>query len=125
MIDFSKLTDEELLQHQKDVNDYINNKKIVEPDFYLYKSIEIENKSYVNPNTLIPTLEFKISVNKEDMQHFRTLWEEFYQKQNTFFGYHYSLPPKDQVTLEIRKAIEQKFGDYLDKLYRFSSKIEK
>jgi hypothetical protein len=117
MIDFTKLTDEELFEHKEDVDNYIRSIKIKEPDFHLYKSIQIEDTSYVNPDTLIPTLEFKISVNKEDIQHFRTLWGEYYNKQNQFFRYHRSLSPEKQVTLDIKHQIERQFADYLDSLF--------
>jgi len=83
MIDFTKLNDEELLELQKDVNDYVSDKKIPEPDFYLHNSIQVQDSSYVNPYTLIPTLEFKISANKEDLQDFRTLWESYYNKKDS------------------------------------------
>jgi hypothetical protein len=117
MIDLSQLTNEELLQHKKDVDSYIRNKKIVEPDFYLHKSIEIENKSYVNSETLIPTLEIKISVNKEDMEHFRILWEQYYKEQKEFYRYHKYLPPECQTTIDIKHQITRKFIDYLDNLF--------
>ena len=117
MIDFTKLNDEELLQLQKNVNDYVSDKKIQEPDFNLHNSIQIQDSSYVNPYTLIPTLEFKISVNKEDLQDFRTLWENYYNKQRQFFGYHYSLPPEKRVTIDIKHAIQRKFIDYVDTIF--------
>ena len=117
MIDFTKLNDEELLQLQKDVNDYVSDKKIPEPNFHLHNSIQVQDSSYVNPDTLIPTLEFKISVNKEDLQDFRVLWEDYYNKQNQFFKYHRSLPPEKQVTVDIKHAIERKFTDYLDTVF--------
>jgi hypothetical protein len=117
MIDFTKLNDEELLELQKDVNDYVVNKRIEEPDFNLHNSIQVKETSYVNPDTLIPTLEFKISANKEDLQDFRVLWEDYYNKQNQFFKYHRSLPPEKQVTLDIKHAIERKFSDYLDTVF--------
>jgi hypothetical protein len=117
MIDFTKLTDEELLQHRNDINDYIQNIKIKEPNFHLHKSIQIEHTSCVNSDTLIPNLEFKISVNKEDVEHFRHLWEEYYNKQNQFYRYHRSLPPEKQVTVDIKHEIERQFVDYLDSLF--------
>jgi hypothetical protein len=116
MIDFTKLNDEELLQLKKNVNDYISDKKIPEPDFNLHNSIQVEDSSYVNPDTLIPTLEFKISVNMEDILDFRTLWENYYNKQKQFFGYYYSLP-EERVTADIKQAIERKFTDYLDTVF--------
>jgi len=117
MIDFTKLNDEELLQLQKDVNDYVSDKRIEEPNFHLHNSIQVQDSSYVNPDTLIPTLEFKISVNKENLQDFRTLWENYYNKKRQFFGYHRSLPPEKQVTVDIKHAIERKFTDYLDTVF--------
>ena len=117
MTDFTKLTDEELLQLYDDVRSYVIHKKLPEPDFNLYKSIQIEDNSNVNPNTLIPTLDFKISVNKEDLQDFRVLWENFYNKQQQFYKYHKSLPPEKQVTVDIKHAIERAFSDYLDKVF--------
>ena len=117
MIDFTKLNDEELLQLQKSVDDYIVNKRFEEPNFHLHNSIQVEETSYVNPDTLIPTLEFKISVNKEDLQDFRTLWENYYNKQQQFYRYHRSLPPEKQVTVDIKHAIERKFGDYVDTVF--------
>jgi hypothetical protein len=117
MIDFTKLNDEELLQLQKSVDDYILNKRFEEPDFNLHNSIQVEERSYVNSDTLIPTLEFKISVNKEDLQDFRTLWENYYNKQQQFYRYHRSLPPEKQVTVDIKHAIERKFGDYVDTVF--------
>jgi hypothetical protein len=117
MIDFTKLNDEELLQLQKSVDDYVVNKKIPEPDFYLHNSIQVQDSSYVNPDTLIPTLEFKISVNKEDLQDFRTLWEDYYNKRKQFYRYHRGIPPEKQVTVDIKHAIERKFGDYLDTVF--------
>ena len=117
MIDFTKLNDEELLQLQRNVNDYVSDKKIPEPDFNLHNSIQVQDSSYVNPDTLIPTLEFKISVNMEDILDFRTLWENYYNKQRQFFGYHYSLPPEERVTIDIKHAIQRKFIDYVDTIF--------
>lgn len=117
MIDFTKLNDEDLLQLQNDVKDYILNKRIEEPNFHLHNSIQVKDTSYVNPDTLIPTLEFKISVNKEDLQDFRTLWEDYYNKQKQFYRYHHGLPPEKQVTVDIKHAIERKFTDYLDTVF--------
>ena len=114
MIDFTKLNDEELLKLQNDVNDYVVKKRIEEPDFNLHNSIQVKETSYVNSDTLIPTLEFKISVNKEDLQDFRVLWEDYYNKQEQFFKYRSLLPPEKQVTLDIKHAIERKFIDHLD-----------
>ena len=117
MIDLTKLTDEELLQLDNYIKLYIINKKIPEPDFNLHKSIQIEDSSTVNPNTLIPTLEFKISVNKEDLQDFRVLWEDYYNKQKQFYKYHNYLPPEKQVTVDIKNTIQIAFSDYLDKVF--------
>lgn len=117
MIDLTQLTDEELLQLDKDLRSYIIHKKIPEPDFNLHKSIQIEDSSTVNPNTLIPTLEFKISVNKEDLQDFRVLWEDYYNKQKQFYKYHQGLPPEKQVTVDIKNAIQIAFMNYLDKVF--------
>lgn len=117
MTDFTKLTDEELLQLYDNIRSYVIHKKIPEPDFNLYKSIQFEHNSNVNPNTLIPTLDFKISVNKEDLQDFRVLWEDFYNKQQQFYKYHNSLPPEKQVTVDIKNAIQRAFIDYLDKVF--------
>lgn len=117
MIDLTKLTDEELFQLDNDIRCYIINKKIPEPDFNLYKSIQIEDNSNVNPNTLIPTLDFKISVNKEDLQDFRVLWEDYYNKKKQFYKYHNSIPPEKQVTVDIKNAIQRAFMDYLDKVF--------
>jgi hypothetical protein len=116
-IDFTKLNDEELLQLQKSVNDYVSGRKIPEPNFHLHNSIQVEETSYVNPDTLIPTLEFKISVNKEDLQDFKTLWENYYNKEKQLFGYHRVLPPEKKVNLDIKHAIERKFTDYLDTVF--------
>jgi hypothetical protein len=117
MTDFTKLTDEELLQLYDNIRSYVIHKKIPEPDFNLYKSIQFEHNSNVNPNTLIPTLDFKISVNKEDLQDFRVLWEDFYNKQQQFYKYRNSLPPEKQVTVDIKNAIQRAFIDYLDKVF--------
>jgi hypothetical protein len=117
MIDFTKLTDEELLQHRNDINNYIRSIKIKEPHFHLHKSIQIEHHSYVNSDTLTPNLEFKISVNKEDIKHFRLLWEEYYNKQNQFYRYEHTLPPEQQVTVDIKNDIKRNFGDYLDSVF--------
>jgi hypothetical protein len=115
--DLSKLSDEELLELDTNVRDYIHNKRIPEPDFNLHKSIQIEDSSTVNPNTLIPTLEFKISVNKEDLQDFRVLWEDYYNKQKQFYKYHQVLPPEKQVTVDIKNAIQIAFMNHLDKVF--------
>lgn len=115
--DLSKLSDEELLELQNNVRDYIHNKIIPEPDFHLYNSIQIKESSYVNPNTLVPTHEFKISVNKEDIHHYKVLWENYYKKEQKFFRYHRSLPPEKQATLDVKHAIERKFIDYLDSVF--------
>ena len=117
MIDLTQLTDEELLQLYDDVKSYVIHKKIPEPDFNLHKSIQIEDSSTVNPNTLIPTLEFKISVNKESLQDFRVLWEAYYNKQKQFYKYHQGLPPEKQVTVDIKGAIQIAFMNYLDKVF--------
>jgi hypothetical protein len=117
MIDFTKLNDEELLQLQNDVNDYVVNKRIEEPNFNLHNSIQVEERSYVNSDTLIPTLEFKILVNKEDLQDFRVLWEDYYNKQKQFYKHHRGLPPEKLVTVDIKNAIERKFTDYLDTIF--------
>jgi hypothetical protein len=116
-IDLSQLSDEELLELQTNVRGYIHNKRIPEPDFYLNNSIQIESTSYVNPNTLVPTLEFKISVNKEDIEHYRVLWENYYKKEQQFFRYHHSLPPDKQTTLDIKHAIGSKLIEYLDGVF--------
>jgi hypothetical protein len=117
MIDFTKLNVEELLQLQKSVNDYVSGRKIPEPDFNLHNSIQVEERSYVNLDTFIPTLEFKISVNKEDLQDFKTLWENYYNKEKRLFGYHRVLPPEKKVNLDIKHAIERKFIHHLDTIF--------
>lgn len=118
MIDLSKLTNEELLQLRWDVSEYISNIKLKEPDFRLNESsIKVESTSSVNPETLTPTLEIKISVNKENMQHFRVLWEQYYKKEYDFYGNKNALPPEKRTTLDIRNAIEQSLHKHLDEIY--------
>ena len=118
MIDLSKLTNEELIQLRSDVSHYISNINLKEPDFFLNESsIKVESTSTVNPDTLTPTLEIKISVNMENMQHFRVLWEQYYKKEYEFYDNTRALPPEKRTTLDIRNAIETSLHKYLDEIY--------
>lgn len=117
MIDFDSLSDEEVLQLRKDVTSYIHNKRIPEPDFYLHESIQVEEFSYINPETLIPTMEIKIMINKEDIQRFRQEWEPFYQKEKDFYRNHRGMSPDKEVTLKIKHQIEECLRQHLDKNY--------
>lgn len=117
MIDLTQLTDEELLQLYDDVKSYVISKKIPEPDFNIHQSIQIEDTTTVNPETLISSLEFKISVNKKDLQDFRVLWEAYYNKKAQFYKYHKGIPPEKQVTVDIKGAIQIAFKNYLDKVF--------
>jgi hypothetical protein len=117
MIDLTTLTDEQLLELEDNIRDFIRSKKIVEPDFHLYNSVQIQHTETVSQDTLIPYFEFKITANKEDIHHYRMLWESYYKKQKEFYKYHLSLPPEKQVTIEIKNVLQEKFRMYLDELF--------